>query len=168
MKYLMFLLNCMAFLLGIANVVYSYFMFRRRYIFALNAMGENDTFPKLGCDPFRTGLKTFGISVALFAVGGIASLFDGLPKEGQNLPIAPAMITALIFAIISITLCSIYKVKTDKLQIPYIIPNNKYREECLFKLSTMLTGFNSLIMISILISSFHMALVVYDFALCFL
>ncbi len=164
----MFLLNCMAFLLGIANVVYSYFMFRRRYIFALNAMGENDTFPKLGCDPFRTGLKTFGISVALFAVGGIASLFDGLPKEGQNLPIAPAMITALIFAIISITLCSIYKVKTDKLQIPYIIPNNKYREECLFKLSTMLTGFNSLIMISILISSFHMALVVYDFALCFL
>lgn len=164
----MFLLNCVAFLLEIANVVYSYFMFRRRYIFALNAMGENAAFPKLGCDPFKTGLKTFGISVALFAVGGIASLCDGLPKEGQNLPIVSTMIAALIFAIISITLCSIYKIKTDNLQIAYIISGNKYREECLLKLSRMLSGFNSLIIISILISSFHIALVVYDFVLCFL
>lgn len=168
MKYLMFLLNCVAFLLGIANVIYSYFTFRRRYAFALNAMGENDTFPKLGCDPFRTGLKTFGISIALFAIGGIASLCYVLPKESQNIPIVPAIIASLIFAIVSITLCLIYNVKTNKLQIPYINPNNKYKEECLFKLSTMLTGFNSLMMISILISSFHIALVVYDFVLCFL
>lgn len=168
MRYLMFIINVAAFLLGIANVIYSYFTFRRRYAFALNAMGENDTFPKLGCNPFRTGLKTFGISITLFAVGGIASLCDGLPKEGQNIPIVPAIIAALIFAIISITLCSIYNVKTNKIQIPYINPNNKCKEEYLLKLSRMLSGFNSLIMISILISSFHIALVVYDFVLCFL
>ena len=164
----MFLLNCIAFLLGIANVVYSYFMFRRRYIFALNAMEAKDTTPNFGCNLFRNGLLTVGINLFLAIIGIVLSLCDGLPTEGQQKPFIDFVTVLFLFFLVCLALIFICRKKISNVNRAFEIPGSKERKECLSKMTMIASGFANLIVIAIFFSVFQATVIAYDFILCFL
>ncbi len=164
----MFLLNCVAFILGLANIIYSSLMFRRRYLYALSIMSEKDTAPNFGYDPYREGLKILGINFLIAIAGTIASLCDGLPTENQQEPrVAPIIVLFTIF-LTGVIVGLIYEIKTTKFNSFYTIPDCAEREECLYKMTRIAHGFFNFTTSVALLLSFQAMTVVYDFILCFL
>ena len=168
MRYLMFIINVAAFLAGIANTVYSCFVFKKRYMYALNAMGEKDTVPNLGYDAFKAGLCTIGINLLFAVVGIVVSLFDGLPAEGQQKPFIDLIIVFFVLFVACIVFQLIYKKKLSTVNQAYAIPNSKERTECLSKITMISNGFISLIVLAVFLSVFQATVIAYDFILCFL
>lgn len=167
MRYLMLLLNCVALILGSANIIYSSLMFRRRYLYALSIMTEKDTAPNFGYDPYREGLKILGINFLIAIAGTIASLCDGLPTENQQKPIvAPIVVFFLVF-LTGIIVGVIFEIKTTKFNSFYIIPDCVEREECLYKMTRTAQGFFNFTSSIALLLSFQAMTVVYGFILCF-
>ncbi len=168
MRYLMFIINVAAFLAGIANTVYSCFVFKKRYMHALNAMGEKDTVPNLGYDAFKAGLCTIGINLLFAIVGIVVSLFDGLPTEGQQKPFIDLIIVFFVLFVVCIVFQLICRKKISNVNQAYAISNSKERTECLSKITMISNGFINLIILAVFLSVFQATVIAYDFILCFL
>lgn len=168
MRYLMFIINVAVFFAGIANTVYSCLVFKKRYMQALNALGEKDTEPNLGYDAFKAGLCTIGINLLFAIVGIVVSLFDGLPTEGQQKPFIDLIIVIFVTFVACIVFQLIYKKKISAVNQAYAIPGSKERTECLSKITMISNGFISLILLAVFLSVFQATVIAYDFILCFL
>ena len=168
MKYLMFLLNCAAFILGIANVVYSCRIFKRRYLNALGSVNQKNATINFECNQFTAGLRTLGINILLAVIGIVASWCGGLLEKWKANQTIPLYVIIPVIVLICILSGVIYKGNILKLSKPYTISGFEEKDERFAKITMVLNGFSNFIGLTIATLAFHAIVIAYDFILFFM